>query len=1016
MASSILEGILDGVSFLGSTISVALKKSGSSYTDLQTADGEHDLIRDDGTLVSIIQIRGFIGLVGEEEYSRLIEQSLQTFNTPMKTVGHTWSMNFSYNIDQVKSKISDNYKLARQTAKRLNLDLDDVLRERVDYMSRYCSSEDVFLVINTHSDVLTGEQLRASSKDKIQSLKENKTPNFKKTQSPTVSIQEIRDAHKSFVSSVVADLNSAGVSCLLLPVHEAVYHVRNSAFPSFTDDKWSPVLIGDKIKPKVVEENLNVSPEADLADLLWPSLEAQLFPQDGEIFDIKTCRVGDRLFSSIYIDLYPKDVQPFTRLFARVIQNHFPWKMDFNVKGGGLSSLKFKRAMSSVLAFSSSQNRLINDAVKLLDYLDLETDDSVVIVRAVFSTWVNETGSREEDLKRLRTQVATLARAVQGWGTIDVTEVCGDPYEGAISSMLGMSSQSPAPKTVASLRDILKMMPLTRPASPWQNGSLMLRSPDGKLWAYQPGSPLQTTWIDMIYARPGSGKSVLSNAINLGLCVQGGIQRLPRIAVIDIGPSSSGLISLVKEALPEDQKHLATYIRFNMSKEYSINPFDTQLGSRFPLPLERSFLVNFISLLATPVGQAGAYDGIADLVGMVIDEVYKSLNDDSNPNVYTKGINTAVDEMLDNIKHQVDSKTSWWEVTDALFDAGHIREALLAQRNAVPLLSDLTSIARSAAVVDLYGKITVSTGENLIDAFVRMLSSAVREYPVLSRYTQFDLGEARVVSFDLDEVAKSGGEAADRQTSVMYMLARYIIAKDFYLNKEAVASLPEKYRLHHEKRAAELKEDQKRIVFDEFHRTAKSTAVRDQVLVDMREGRKWRVQVCVISQDLADFDDQIVKFATSTFIMDAGPEQAIKETTERFGLSKTAQTALRQSVRGPREGGATFLGQFATKNGNHLQLLTLTLGPVELWAFSTTSEDVLVRTVLYESLGPIEARRVLANIFPSGSASKYIHDKLNKHSEGTGVISDDEKNSIVTSVIESILKAYQENPNVRHLS
>lgn len=297
-----------------------------------------------------------------------------------------------------------------------------------------------------------------------------------------------------------------------------------------------------------------------------------------------------------------------------------------------------------------------------------------------------------------------------------------------------------------------------------------------------------------------------------------------------------------------------------------------------------------------------------------------------------------------------------------------------------------------------------------------MLSSAIREYPVLSRYTKFDIGESRVVSFDLDEVAKSGGDAADRQTAVMYMLARYILGRDFYLNKEAVASLPDAYREFHEKRAAEIKEDQKRIVFDEFHRTSRAQAVRDQVIVDMREGRKWRVQVCVVSQDLKDFDDQIVKFATSTFIMDAGPEQAIEETSKCFGLTNTAKVALRQSVRGPREGGATFLGQFATKEGNHLQLLTLTLGPAELWAFSTTSEDVLLRNALYEAMGPVEARRVLANLFPQGSVTKVLQNKLNAETQGTGMISDDDRKSVVSKLIEEVIAAHSENPNVSSLN
>lgn len=100
-----------------------------------------------------------------------------------------------------------------------------------------------------------------------------------------------------------------------------------------------------------------------------------------------------------------------------------------------------------------------------------------------------------------------------------------------MSSALGISTDSVARVSVAPLSDVVYMFPLTRPASPWNTGAVLFRSPDGKPWPYQPGSTLQTTWIDLIYARPGSGKSVLSNSINLALCLSTGIQRLPRIAI-----------------------------------------------------------------------------------------------------------------------------------------------------------------------------------------------------------------------------------------------------------------------------------------------------------------------------------------------------------------------------------------------------------------------------------------------------------------------------------------------------
>ena len=453
-----------------------------------------------------------------------------------------------------------------------------------------------------------------------------------------------------------------------------------------------------------------------------------------------------------------------------------------------------------------------------------------------------------------------------------------------------------------------------------------------------------------------------------------------------------------------------------MTPDYSINPFDTQLGARYAGPQERTFLVNFISLLATPIGSDIPYDGVIDMSGMLVDEAYKSCSEDGNPNTYSAGIEDVIDAILIDIGFVIDSHTTWWEVTDSLFSAGFTHEAILAQRNAMPLISDLTSICRLPVVEDLYGSVATPTGELLINAFVRMISSAVREYPILSRVTKFDLGEAKIVSIDLDEVAKSGGNAADRQTAVMYMLARYILAKDFYLTTDSLANVADEYNEYHSKRIKDIREDSKRLVLDEFHRTSKVQSVRDQVVQDMREGRKWNVQIALISQSLDDFDEVMVEFGTSIFIMDAGPEQSVNKTCKVFGLSKTARAALKSSVHGPRLGGSTFLAQFATKSGINVQLLTLTLGPIELWAFSTTAEDAFIRNKLYSILGPAETRRVLANIFPSGSAVKYLEARVRSLSDDdSGVISSDNKSSLLERVIEDIVKSYKNNPDFKSL-
>lgn len=999
------ESFFEGVDTFLAWLSTSLKQTTESYTELETADSHTVLVNHDGTLLSLIKVEGVTALAGQDEFERLVEGLNNAFQAAMGRPGHSFQVFFSHDKQNIKKLIKDIYSPAEATAQRVELELSDLFSERLEYLSDYCAEERLYFVLYTRPFNLSAEQLKVAQKAKIKMLRDNKWPPFKNSQTIFAALPEIRDVHEAFVRSILNDLETLNVYARLIDVHEAVRAIRMSGDPDFTADDWQPVLPGDKIYPREINEF-----EGDPSDLLWPSLAKQIIPRDATSLDMRTVQVGTKIYSSVFIDLFPKEIRSFMVLFARILPSQIPWRISFFVESEGLDTIKLKGLLAAILSFSSAQNRLISDSVNLLKYLKVNTDNVIVRLRVVATTW-----APEGNLSLLRRRSSELVKAIEGWGSTDVSEICGDSFGGFVSSMLAATTRSMANPSVAPLGDVITMLPITRPASPWQTGALLFRTPDGKPWPYQPGSSQQTTWIDLVYARPGSGKSVLSNATNLALCLSAGLNRLPRIAIIDIGPSSSGLISLLQEALPPGKKHLVAYHRLRMQPEYSINPFDNQLGCRYPNAAERSFLVNFLTLLTTPLGAEKPYDAMPDLAGMVVDELYKSFSDENNATPYAPGVEELIDGILDEIGFVRDSKSTWWEVTDALFAAGFEHEAMLAQRYAMPLLADAASICRIASIEDLYEKVVAPTGESLIASFSRMISGAVREYPILSRVTSFDLGDARVVSLDLDEVAKSGGDAADRQTSVMYMLARYVMARHYYLTEESLSNVPEQYKEYHKQRILEIREDPKRIVYDEFHRTSKSKAVRDQVIVDMREGRKWKVQIALLSQSVDDFDSVMIEFGTAIYIMDAGPSQAVEKTAQIFGLSNTAKVALRTRVHGPRQGGATFLVQYATKNGINIQLLTLTLGPVELWAFSTTAEDTVVRNQLYRHLGPAEARRVLASLFPSGSIAKEIEARLAIMKVDTSFIEDDAKDSAIQQLVTDILNAYAANPNVKML-
>ncbi|EKD45146.1 MAG: hypothetical protein ACD_70C00050G0001, partial [uncultured bacterium] len=687
---SVFSGVTGFFNSFLSWMGTSLMQSTGSYCDLQTADSPTTLVNHDGALLSIIRIDGVKSLIGREEFDQIQLGLRQSLQTTMSQAGHTLQVYFNYNKEEVTAELTDILAPAQATAERLSLRLDDLFAERIRHLSRYCAHEETYLVLCTGLKSLTGEQIKRSNKEKQKVIKEKSIPAFQHTQNILAAVPDLRESHDSFVRSVVNDFQQYGLIASLLEVHDAVHAIRSSVDPDFTAHDWKPVLPGDKITIKGLKNS-----NGEISDILWPALAKQIIPRDAENIDLRTVRIGDKDYTTIFIDLFPKELQTFVRLFSRTLQTHIPWRISFSIESDGLGYSQIRSAMASVLSVTSSQNRLINDSLKLLQYIKLNTDDAVVRLRVSASTW-----APHGDERLLRARASMLAKAIQGWGSCDTSEISGDAFQGAVSSMLAVSQNNIANPSIAPLSDVLHMLPLFRPASPWKNGAILFRSPDGKPWPYHPGSSQQTTWIDLFYARPGSGKSVLSNAINLAVCLSPGIMRLPRISIIDIGPSSSGLITLLKDALPLNQKHLVAHHRLRMRPEYAINPFDTQLGCRFPAPPERSFLVNFITLLVTPVGSDKAYDGVSDMSGLVIDELYKAFADEGKPNVYAVGMSEIADGILEEIGFVRDAQTTWWEVTDALFVAGFPHEATLAQRYAMPVLADVAAICRIPAVLD----------------------------------------------------------------------------------------------------------------------------------------------------------------------------------------------------------------------------------------------------------------------------------------------------------------------------
>lgn len=972
---------------------VALKQSVETYIRLETADDEMTLVGKDGSLVSYMRVDGSRQVIGEEEYEYLIEGSTIKIGARFDRPGHALQVYFIRDPERIRAHLGNLIRPSRTAAHSIGLDIDDLFEERVENLSNYLSFEECYFVLWTRPSVLTKNERKRAGAD----ARAKKWVRAPFAQNPIAALDALRTRHRSFITAMTASLEELGIRAEAMNAREALRAIRDNMFPTKANEEWMPSLPGDPITPHAPRSKV------DLSDILWPTLPSQIACADAWVINESVVRIGDLLWGGADMTLGPMEASPFPMLLNRLFEAGVPWRISFLIEGGGAYAVGLRAFLSTLLGATNSVNKQIKYSLEGLQAL--ARSEPVVRLRVSVATW-----APADDMRLLQDRLAHLVQGLESWGYCQASEFSGDPLDCVMSSAMGISCASTAPMAIAPMFEVMKLMPWQRPSSPFgRQGTILLRTPDGKVWPYATGTNITTMWFDLVFAQPGAGKSVLINALNLGTCLSPGLNKLPFVAIIDIGPSSSGLVSLLKEALPIERIHEAVYYRLQMAHQFAINPFDTQLGCRFPLMDERSYLVELLTLLCTPPGFEKPYDGIQQLAGLVVDEMYRWRDDvsaNAEPRPYLPRLDTEIDDAIQ--KHAVHLPTDpyWWDVVDKMFDLGEYHIAALAQRHAVPTLSDTITASRRPQIRSLLEQTAVGfSAETVIAAFERMITSSIREFPILSTVTQFDLAGARVASLDLMDVAPQGDQTADRQTSIMYMLARHVLIRNWWMGAEMLANVPEKYRFYHELRVQEFAETPKRLCYDEFHRTAKSPSVRNQVVRDVREGRKRGVQIVLSSQLLDDFSKDMIDLATGIWVLGSAiSDQAVENIRERFGLSETARNIIRYRLTGPKAGGAPALFVLGTVTGRYEQHLINTLGPIELWALSTSSEDVAIRNRLYARLGASRGRQILAIAFPGGSARTEIRRRVHARSD-RGETKTAALSAIIEEIVEELVSA-----------
>lgn len=944
----------------------------------------------DGSLCSLIRVYGTDTMMAEDEATDRLSAVMSKIGAQFRDPGHSLTITFerSQNISEDINRLLDPL---HASARAKNLNMDVALAETERILRETISAERILIAVWTYRQAGVGSQI-AEDRRKRNGPMHRLFGSSRSVQSPFGPFESLQAAHFGLVNSIIGTLSGEKFRSELLGDDEAgrqdLAEVRRSLLFHETPLDWMPKLAGAVRYPKA-----KARADRDVSSLFATTLNRQIMTSAANATsDLRSISLGGRTYAVMQVTAFPNYLTKFRALVRNIIgpagrRDQMPFRIAIHVEGGARVP-PFRQVMVVIGSLFSTANKRIKTSFEQIESAMKADRATFAYARIFATTWVEPDEPR--DLLEMRR--SRLIRAINSWQSPTVMDSAADPMRLLAETAPGMTAVSRTGSPfIAPVDEVGLALPFHADAPPEREGQTIFVTTDDKPMPFHAHSEDQESWFHLIFAPPGSGKSMLLNSMNLDFAAYYNSTRLPFMGIIDMKASVTGFIDTLRAALPIERRDEVKFVAMrneNRAREYFINPFDIGLGRRMPLKREETFTQNFLKAMVAIKDEA--LDALISFVATSLYTRFSDISVSSEAKVYQPDQDQILDAQIAANGIVVHDNLTWWSITDQFARMGNWTMAERAQRYAMPIMNDVIAQLSQPETKRRFG-------DNLCNRVRTQVESAINAYPAFSAETQLDIGSARVVAIDLAPVIvlQPTSPADLTNNTLMFLMARELFVKKVSGTSEEIANfvLPDDherqslYTGYWRERYREIAQTRKRFCFDEFHITGSSPIMASQIDQDVRQGRKEGFEIMLVSQKLSDFKAYI-DLASSVFILKSQSEQDRKEMRDILGVPEAALEGVRDQVKGPLPGGqgATILIGRKMRGLDTWLLARNRLGPIRIWALTTTQEDRELRNALYDLTGDInETLRILATRFPGASARRYWRQVAQTLDPGTDV-------------------------------
>ncbi|MBA1280222.1 hypothetical protein [Stutzerimonas stutzeri] len=1013
MAYTFVDRMMDGLDELRRGWRGWTKADHSQYFPVACAHSDNVLALYNGSLMSVIRIDGYLGQYFPEQFKELRHlwtKFLRTTTQDKSAKGFDLFWSYEYDPEGMASRTLEYRERMILAGERRGLEVRDIMEEEARLYGSICASEEQYLLIVTHIDSLP----KANHKEALSSAAQDRSKAAKGHGSMVTQrgLKMIEATHEQHVNKVEVFLKGAlrGYTFERMNAYSALHAMRHSLLPETTGPGWKARLTLKDCRfrptedvPDNVKQSQGVKKVNDWTFMLPPPLTEQMTPPD--IVDLgRYVVIGDRTYAPLFVSELAVEPEPIENLLRMCYQRRLPIRMVYSLMSNSEQANYWNRMFASIFNFASSSNRQIDKADRAMKAY-AEGAGSVFGYGISVTTWAatdvryDSRGAAMYDVKSVAKRAQDVETLMQQWGGQQLDSIFGCSVEAAMSATPGYMIPPACPKAPQIEMDVIAQLPIMRPAKLWsEDNSIWMRSSDGVLLPYQPFSGKQNTMISLILGGMGFGKSNFISENISYFANHPEADMMPYIRGMDFGASSSGVVGMVHDSLPENRKHEALFIPFSNTSSMCKNMMDTRLGMRYPLEDHKKFLINWLVILCDSLIEAAGIQNLVAVLNATIENAYANC-DPRTHHFQAKPFrleqaDDVVVAAVERAELKLDEHTIHWDVVDALIafglahnDSQALHAAKVAQRHCVPLFPDLVRVCdqleqQFVSMPDIGGK-------SLCAAVANAITNANAMFPVFSGVTTTDISESRICVFDMTEAFGRGETEYDAWVrSVYFAVVHRLLTEDLFINQQISGKEMVDKRMHFGMSEELLKwhlsyferQDQLLKLYwaDELHRVGRVNGAF-QIIDSMGfEGRKYRVGLALGTQLAEYLPKSMIELATSIFIFGTSQSsETANKLQDLFALSNDERQIALDITKPDAKKGAEVFVIHKTNAGIQRAKLHFQVGNIKRWAYATEPNERALRGRLY-ALGKSQAwaRKVLAEKVPDLEAAIKAKQKL----------------------------------------